>query len=223
MSVNSTFVGSPAQLYGVVGTGNVVLASALPTTKAPVGHVFLTGYNASTTLFSQGQPSTADLSDWSDAGVANGDVPIWNASLGQWVPGVLVDNDAQTIAKVTHQWLDSYNAGTGLFTQSQPAYSDLSGAPAVTTINPTNGLIPVRSNATTFVDSPLTVAGSGVTGSITSTTPIVGVADQSHHYPAFQTGGYGFGVGTNGYPYIGQTGAYPTLVAGTSRIRIPSS
>ena len=87
MSVNSTFVGSPAQLYGVVGTGNVVLASALPTTKAPVGHVFLTGYNASTTLFSQGQPSTADLSDWSDAGVVNGDVPVWNASLGMWTPG----------------------------------------------------------------------------------------------------------------------------------------
>jgi hypothetical protein len=35
-----------------------------------------------------------------------------------------------TIAKVSHQWLDSYSAVTGLFTQSQPAYSDLSGAPA---------------------------------------------------------------------------------------------
>lgn len=31
-----------------------------------------------------------------------------------------------TIAKVTHQWLDSYTAGTGVFTQSQPAAADLS-------------------------------------------------------------------------------------------------
>jgi hypothetical protein len=35
----------------------------------------------------------------------------------------------QSIAKVAHEWLDSYNAATGLFTQSQPGYSDLSGLP----------------------------------------------------------------------------------------------
>ena len=33
----------------------------------------------------------------------------------------------QTIAKVTHQWLDSYTAGTGLFTQSQPGFPDIAG------------------------------------------------------------------------------------------------
>lgn len=35
---------------------------------------------------------------------------------------------AQTIAQVAHKWLDSYNATTGAFTQSQPACSDLSNA-----------------------------------------------------------------------------------------------
>ena len=35
----------------------------------------------------------------------------------------------QTITKVTHDWLDSYDSLTGLFTQSQPSYTDLSGLP----------------------------------------------------------------------------------------------
>jgi hypothetical protein len=33
-----------------------------------------------------------------------------------------------TLAKITHQWLDSYTATTGAFTQSQPAFTDISGS-----------------------------------------------------------------------------------------------
>lgn len=36
-----------------------------------------------------------------------------------------------SMAKVAHEWLDSYNAATGVFTQSQPAYSDISGTPVL--------------------------------------------------------------------------------------------
>lgn len=32
-----------------------------------------------------GDYSTSELSDWSDAGVDTGDVPVWNASLGMWI------------------------------------------------------------------------------------------------------------------------------------------
>lgn len=32
-----------------------------------------------------------------------------------------------SIAKVAHEWLDSYSISTGLFTQSQPAFTDISG------------------------------------------------------------------------------------------------
>lgn len=39
----------------------------------------------------------------------------------------------QTIANASHKWLNSYNAATGLFTQTQPDYSDLTGTPAVPT------------------------------------------------------------------------------------------
>jgi hypothetical protein len=35
----------------------------------------------------------------------------------------------QSIGPVTHKWLNSYNATTGLFTESQPNYSDLTGTP----------------------------------------------------------------------------------------------
>ena len=34
----------------------------------------------------------------------------------------------QSIAEVTSEWLDSYDATTGAFTQSQPAFSDVSGS-----------------------------------------------------------------------------------------------
>jgi hypothetical protein len=37
---------------------------------------------------------------------------------------------AQTIAAVSHEWLNSYDAMTGSFTQSQPAFTDISGTVA---------------------------------------------------------------------------------------------
>src|SRR5579862_2745384 len=36
-----------------------------------------------------------------------------------------------TIAKVSHLWIDSFTAATGNFTASQPAFSDLSGGLAL--------------------------------------------------------------------------------------------
>lgn len=42
-----------------------------------------------------------------------------------WLPAA----KASTIAKVAHEWIDSYDDGTGIFTQSQPALSDISGVP----------------------------------------------------------------------------------------------
>ena len=33
----------------------------------------------------------------------------------------------QSIGPVAHEWLNSYNATTGLFTESQPSFADISG------------------------------------------------------------------------------------------------
>jgi hypothetical protein len=63
-----------------------------------------------------------------------------------------------SISKVTHEWLDSYNAATGLFTQSQPAFADLSGSIAT-------GQIPALT---------VTVAQIDATGAPSSTTYLRG-------------------------------------------------
>ncbi len=38
---------------------------------------------------------------------------------------------SQTLANVSHKWLNSYDASTGLFTQTQPDYTDLTGLPTL--------------------------------------------------------------------------------------------
>ena len=68
----------------------------------------------------------------------------------------------QTIAAVSHKWLNSYNATTGLFTQTQPAYSDISGtvppnitqdviAHILSSVTPTLGLVMWATDINEFV------------------------------------------------------------------------
>jgi hypothetical protein len=55
-----------------------------------------------------------------------GDAACWNSTNGT----LLSDcggQSPQTIASVAHEWLNSYTASTGVFTQSQPGFSDLTG------------------------------------------------------------------------------------------------
>jgi hypothetical protein len=54
------------------------------------------------------------------------DVTVSNPSAGNVkfdFSGIL----AQSLVNATHKWLNSYDAATGLFTQTQPAYTDLTG------------------------------------------------------------------------------------------------
>jgi hypothetical protein len=48
-----------------------------------------------------------------------------------WWSIIIPSIGPNTIAKVTHDWLDSYDAATGNFTQSQPASTDLSDSAAL--------------------------------------------------------------------------------------------
>jgi len=58
------------------------------------------------------------------------------------------------------------------------------------TINPTNGVIPVRSNATTFIDSPLSVSGGNVTNTGTLTLAIQGTTcNPSVNFTGFTASG----------------------------------
>src|SRR5208337_5328636 len=101
-SLAGLLIGTGGSL-GVSGTGTIAATSVpwsgvssppqLAQTIAVGSHEWLASYSATTGLFTQSQPSTADLSDWSDTGVSlspptgNGLVPIWNSSTGKWTPG----------------------------------------------------------------------------------------------------------------------------------------
>jgi hypothetical protein len=89
----------------------------------------------------------------------------------------------QTIASVSHQWLNSYTASTGLFTQSQPSASDLSngttgsGGAVVLATNPTvNGLtFPVASGSAVvgqLVASGTAALGTGLIAATSSATTV---------------------------------------------------
>lgn len=70
------------------------------------------------------------------------------------LPGVF----AQTFANVAHKWLNSYDSTTGLFTQTQPDYSDLTGTPTL------------AANTTATAHQFLTAYNSG-TGAFTKAQP----------------------------------------------------
>lgn len=81
---------------------------------------------------------------------------------------------AQTLGAAAHQWLKSYDASTGQFTQSQPAFADLSGQINPATQQPASGVAAgAYSLASVTVDAAgrVTAAANGPAGlSVTITT-----------------------------------------------------
>ncbi len=71
---------------------------------------------------------------------------------------------AQTFTAVTHEWLKSYDASTGLFTATRPDYSDLTGTPTLpATIAPVAGEYLTGYDSTTGLFSASTTAGIDAT------------------------------------------------------------
>jgi hypothetical protein len=88
--------------------------------------------------------------------------------------GFTIPVPPQTIAAVTSKWLNSYTESTGLFTATQPAFSDLSGQIAPSTQMPASGVTAgsyTLSSVTVNAEGLVTAAASGPTGlSVTITT-----------------------------------------------------
>lgn len=78
--------------------------------------------------------------------------------------GAIIQIAPQTIAAVTSKWLNSYSATTGLFTSTQPAFTDISGNLATSQL-PTVGI------SATITTAKLTVGGTN--GSQTFTNGIL--------------------------------------------------
>lgn len=71
-------------------------------------------------LYEDATPAAARLAIGTSGqvlGVSSG-LPAWTD----------LPQSANSISEVSHKWLDSYDASTGDFTQSQPAFSDISGS-----------------------------------------------------------------------------------------------
>jgi len=168
------------------GNVSIAFSGVLPHTFSPIFDEFLTGYSASTGLFTAAQPTLAGLSDVFLTSLVAGDVLVWNGSY--WIDSPLpastsfdvngsptssqtlinfqsgsnitVGNPsvgnvsisfsgqlAQTKAAVTHNFVTSYTASTGLFTLAQPSAADLSDTA-------TSGNV-LRGNGASFVSAQL--------------------------------------------------------------------
>lgn len=84
----------------------------------------------------------------------------------------------QSITKQTSEWLDSYSAATGLFTQSQPVASDIAGLSSVTvsSLNSLTGAVSITagSNITVMVSGSSIQISSTASGGVTSLNTLTG-------------------------------------------------
>jgi len=148
----ATPMGCGSNLYAVSMTANgSFTCAAAVTANAGASHYFLTSLTTAG-VFSTARPACADLSD--------------SVSTCNTLPTL-----AQTIANVSHKWLNSYSSSAGTFTQSQPASTDLSDIATLNAATATNagGLsfgstnIP-NSSAAPSSDQQLTYNGTNIVG-----------------------------------------------------------
>lgn len=113
-----------------------------------------------------------------------------------------------TMAKVATKFLDSYNSVTGLFTQSQPAFTDISGTvaaaqlpnPSASTLGGIQSLAAVTSKwinaiSTAGVPSATQPAFSDISGAASLTSQVTGVLPPANGgVAALSTGGQGYFV-----------------------------
>ena len=122
------------------------------------------------------------------------------------VAGTLAETSqlAQTLAAISHNFLTGYTATTGLFTQAQPAFSDISGTAGVTQggtglSSPVAHEVMIGQNISTYtqvampVDSFLQGQGSSVDPSAltmsncNSPTVSLGYSTSTHTFPCLTT------------------------------------
>ena len=90
----------------------------------------------------------------------------------------------QSIGPVTHEWVNSYDAATGLFSESQPAFTDISGTAATSQIGTGTPSAGKYRDGGTGAWTALPSSGASVisiNGQTTNYAAVVG--DLGNHYP----------------------------------------
>jgi hypothetical protein len=103
------------------------VAVTLTATVAAPWFMSVVNLGAATAVFT---PSSGTINNLATLDIGpNGGAFIYFDGTSFWAPFIPIVPATKTV--VAHQWLASYDASTGLFTQTQPAFSDISGAAAV--------------------------------------------------------------------------------------------
>lgn len=159
---------SGATSYATQASDNlalVVLSDASPiavslASQQPPFALFATNMGAGTATFT---PATGTINGAGTFLLAKNQTALiafdgtnWWGSASEVVPA--------TFNAVAHQWLNAYSAATGLFTASQPAFSDISGVLAT-------GQLPSSGLSVTITSAQLTALGTQ--GSMTFTSGIL--------------------------------------------------
>ena len=108
---------------------------------------------------------TANLGDWTDSGVANGSVPVWNSGTSKWTPGSLPSN------------VSSINGNSGAFTFTGSGVS-CSGATCTVAGSTGSGNVQAGSQY-----SPAYYNQSGSSTTVGGVTPFTGVGYWSASAP----------------------------------------
>ena len=95
------------------------------------------------------------------ATTVSGDLACWNNAVGTLLKDCGGATPANTPA-VTHEWLNSFTASTGAFTQTQPAFTDISGTVGCGQLPPLTGNVTTSGCAATLGSFTGDVSNTGL-------------------------------------------------------------
>jgi hypothetical protein len=164
----TTYSGTSAYMsLGAAGAGNTISVAWIGI-KPWFSDLEINGPVNATNFQVSGSPvASGNLADWTDSGVANGNVPVWNSTTSKWTPGAQSGGTVSDGSGTTTptEFAESTSAGhTIQYRTPAQALSDLGAAAA-------QGNATVETSSWSFVATGLYRANcsTGCTGTLAST------------------------------------------------------